>query len=661
MPPTLVSRLRPFVPPFLTAVLLAAPAARAQTWTGLAAPDNHWTTVGNWDTGVPGGSSTATFNSAGNGNTTISLGGATQPIKFIDFDTASAAAYTLGVFGSGDAFNLTANGSIVVTNTVTNPQVINAAITTGGASFITNAGSGALTLAGAVALGGNISFLNDTSGAGTNVALTGPIAFSSAGNRTITTNLPSGKTLSLGSAVAPSTITLGSGSQLIVNAINLNAGATVINDVISGAGSLSITSPNPVTLAGLNTYSGGTTISGHSGLGGGAMVLVGSSSNGPPGSFTGGPFGTGPVTINVTNPPSTDTTTIQPIAQPQTIANAITAVANVTFAGTPVTLTGTFTVSPLPSNPAALVLTNNGGFLTTLTLSGNIFLSSSATTGHTLSIGGNGSTLISGTIADFNGAGSPGRLMVTGPTLSGVAPTVDLTNANTYSGGTFVVNGGHLLADNTAGSATGSGPVSVTGSGLVGNGGTLGGSGAVAGVITISSTTASFQGGVISPGGGSRIPGTLNVGPMIWDPRGEYAVDYNPADNTTGGGVNDFVSGTGSLDLSNLNSANAFTLSFTKVPATGTLATPETYTIATMAGGINGAGGVPGAPFADGSDVSGLFVLPSQNMSAVAMIVGTSGGPQSLEVTLTPVPEPGSLLLVAAAGGFAYWRRRRRG
>src|SRR4051794_38800916 len=97
--------------------LAATPIARAQStrsWTGLASPNNNWTTLGNWNTGVPISGDTALFNGSGNGNTNISLGAATQPINTIRFDGAIATPYTLGVLASGDKFNFDAGGAITV-------------------------------------------------------------------------------------------------------------------------------------------------------------------------------------------------------------------------------------------------------------------------------------------------------------------------------------------------------------------------------------------------------------------------------------------------------------------------------------------------------------------------------------------------------------------
>jgi len=65
--------------------------------------------------------------------------------------------------------------------------------------------------------------------------------------------------------------------------------------------------------------------------------------------------------------------------------------------------------------------------------------------------------------------------------------TVKITGANTYGGGT-TVSGGKLLVNNTSGSGTGSGAVTVQ------NTATLGGSGTISGAVTVNS------GGTLSPG-----------------------------------------------------------------------------------------------------------------------------------------------------------------
>jgi hypothetical protein len=192
------------------------------------------------------------------------------------------------------------------------------------------------------------------------------------------------------------------------------------------------------------------------------------------------------------------------------------------------------------------------------------------------------------------------------------------------------------------------------GGGLVGSGGAVGGAGTIAGTVTISSTTASQQGGVISPGPKAQGPATLAVGPMVWDPRGQYKFDYNPAVTTPGNGINDEIVGAGGLDLSNLSSANPFTITPLRLSLTAQPGA-ETWTLGTFATGVTGPGGVA---FVDGTDVTGLFAVSVANATAAVTVVGPSGGPQTLDLTISPVPEPGSLLLLGAAAIGAVWRRR---
>jgi autotransporter-associated beta strand protein len=76
-----------------------------------------------------------------------------------------------------------------------------------------------------------------------------------------------------------------------------------------------------------------------------------------------------------------------------------------------------------------------------------------------------------------------------------------LTGANTYTGGT-IVSGGILLANNTKGSGTGSGPVQVTA-------GTFGGGGKTSGAVSVG--TGSGPGAFLGPGATGVIPGTLTI------------------------------------------------------------------------------------------------------------------------------------------------------
>ena len=72
-------------------------------WSGTAS--SLWTTGGsggNWSNSpVPVSGQLAMFNNAGNGNTTINLGGIAQPIGSLGFDTAKIRSLTIGAGGIG--------------------------------------------------------------------------------------------------------------------------------------------------------------------------------------------------------------------------------------------------------------------------------------------------------------------------------------------------------------------------------------------------------------------------------------------------------------------------------------------------------------------------------------------------------------------------------
>ena len=111
-----------------------------------------------------------------------------------------------------------------------------------------------------------------------------------------------------------------------------------------------------------------------------------------------------------------------------------------------------------------------------------------------------------------------------------------LSAANTYSGGT-TISGGTLLANNSSGSATGTGSITVD------SGGTLGGTGTVTGAVTVDS------GGNLSPGsGGTAI---FNTGNLVLSSGSNLNIALNS--NTAGTGYDQVnVTGTVSVTGSNL-------------------------------------------------------------------------------------------------------------
>lgn len=105
-----------------------------------------------------------------------------------------------------------------------------------------------------------------------------------------------------------------------------------------------------------------------------------------------------------------------------------------------------------------------------------------------------------------------------GKLVKGADRTLELTNANTYTGGT-IIKDGTLLVTNTTGSATGPGPVLV-------KSGALSGTGTLAGNVTVGAGIPG-NGSFIVPGVTFGNPGTLTVlGELTFDADGFLNVGF---------------------------------------------------------------------------------------------------------------------------------------
>jgi autotransporter-associated beta strand protein len=227
----------------LGSLLGLAHRAPAQSWIGNSSA--NWSDAANWNpNNIPGTGATATFNAASS-NTTISLGGGSQPIGSIAFSTATAAAYTLGST-AGDAFAVDAGGTITNGSGTTTLQTISAAINGAGALTITNgvnSATGGLTLAGDISTAGALTFNN----------------------------------------TAPTTT---SNDILTISGNITSAASVTYNALTSGTGQV-----NKIIIGGTNTYAGPTAITintGSSVASGGFLGIVSDK-----------PFGTGKVTMTL--------------------------------------------------------------------------------------------------------------------------------------------------------------------------------------------------------------------------------------------------------------------------------------------------------------------------------------------------------------------------
>ena len=268
------SRLRQFLPrwPIFASALLAAisagtaPAlAASNSWSSTAA-SGAWQTAGNWTGGVnvPGATAgttnidTATFNNAGNGQTTITTD-AGRNLEFITFDT-SAAAYTIGTAG-GNALLLTSGGMIQIASTfsgTTVTETINAPLT----------------------LEGNYTFADNATNAGDLLNFGGAITSGIAGTQALTINGADNTTIggAVGGGAGTIGLTKNGAGTLILSSNNTFTGGITINQgslQLANAGALNSTGINPVTF--------GSSSTGLLSLGGNSVSIASLASSATPG------------------------------------------------------------------------------------------------------------------------------------------------------------------------------------------------------------------------------------------------------------------------------------------------------------------------------------------------------------------------------------------
>jgi autotransporter-associated beta strand protein len=273
------------------------------------------------------------------------------------------------------------------------------------------------------------------------------------------------------------------------------------------------------------------------------------------------------------------------------------------------------------------------------------------------------------------------------------------TGSNSYGGGT-TISAGTLLANNTTGSATGAGAVTVNGTGK------LAGNGFVTGNITLSGSGTAEQGGFIGAGASASTVGTLTTGFQTWNGGGAYAWKINSvgtaspsgagAMGTGGGGSSNLTIGSETNDVLNMSGLTVTTAATpVDIKLLNTASVLNTYgqqyswtiaqvsaaptvngtTLATTANTDNSgnllsasnalANGSGSAVFALDTSAFTIDSAPPVASGFTLEFVGNGAGTGDnlvLDyVNYSAVPEPGTALLVlGGAAPMLMGRRRRR-
>jgi len=241
-------------------------------------------------------------------------------------------------------------------------------------------------------------------------------------------------------------------------------------------------------------------------------------------------------------------------------------------------------------------------------------------TNSNLQLGGDGAgqSTLSGAISVLTGNTGGITKLGTG--------TFVISGNNNYNGLT-TINSGTLIAANSTGSALG------TGNAVVNSGGTLGGTGAFTGSVSVA------NGGTITAGASTGGDRSLDTGPLTL--QGRYRVTIFGLTNTDASRLN--VSG--AIDLSSVNDSLLIELNGPTV-ATLRASGPHTYTVASSTGLLG--------------------TINTSDFTTVGFQAGEwsiSYPSNSIVLNFTPVPEPASIIVFAAAslGVFRSWPLRRRG
>ena len=440
--------------------------------------------------------------------------------------TVDGATLEYGAGNTADlstrSFTFGVNGAVIDTNG--NDVVFTQAIGGGGVGRLTKTGAGSLTLSaastftgGVLVTGGELSISNiDQIGSGMIELNGGILDFSATGS------IPSGKTVDLGASGG--TIASGTGATVTL--------ASIIQNKFGATGALTLAGPGAFTVTAANTFTGGLTVNGATAtfssvgaLGAGALSLANSTISLPAGaSVTAAVAISGTNTVRSSGVTTYNVITGSGVLNFNPLANLATQDFNSSLTGFSGVLglnTGGFATSSYRfvgggtgsdnttfsiAAGVSLGRRHSGSLITLGALEGAGNLVGGMSTANTcdFQIGRkNLSTVFSGVISDgtANTGTNPSRAKITKVGTG----TLTLSGVSTYTSSTLV-NDGILLVDGAL-TATDLVTVNAANSGVGTLGGTLGGTGSIAGPVSVT--------GILRPNPTGLRQGTLSLGSSL--------------------------------------------------------------------------------------------------------------------------------------------------
>lgn len=572
--------------------------------------------TGSATTGVAGGSIN-TFNVNGHSSdlllSTLTIGGQNRNTNRTDdfsFDTGTLDATTVVVGDNGGTANTTASSNTWTSN-----------LNIGGGTTII--GTGGLDIAkGDTAVTGTDTLVGNVNISGGNVSIANNTTFGAAvrlGNNTIATGLTANGTLNIsgGTVTVAGDIIKGATTGAGSATLNLNGGTLDLSGQNIGSSSPTVTfNAQSGTLRNLGELNGGGTLDKTTA---GTLVLTTANTY------------TGATSVTAGALQISDGDALGGTANGTTVSSgAVLELSNsITTAAEPLVLSG----SGISNNGALRSTSGNNTYTGNISLAANSRIQSD-TTGDVLLIDVVSGDAISGSNTDITFGGDGDITIADAVNLGSGAlfkegvGSLTLNGTNVYTGAT-TVSDGYLVINGDSSGATGNVYVQIdipngTVGTLGGDGGTIGGNTFIQGGLSTGADPVGFDTGAL----------TFNQN-LTFDPESIWFVDLVQGSGST---LSDSISVGGTLSIDS-TAELAFALD-------GTYTMTEKFTIATY------------------SSLSGAFSGYSNN--TVYQIGGNdylfryddNGG---TAITLTAVPEPGTLgLLGLALGGFFIRRLRRR-